>query len=546
MTNLQSPLRAALYARYSTDRQRETSIDDQLRAARARAEKEGWPIVAEHADQEVSGSIPVALRRGGKALLADALAARFEVLIVEGLDRVVRDLGEQEQLVKRLEFRGIRIIGTADGYDTQARGRKVMRVARGLVNELYLDDLREKTHRGLAGQFDRGYHVGGVCYGYRSEATADGRGRQLVIDEDQARVVRRIFDEYVQGAGARAIVHRLNTEGVPSPRGGTWAVSALVGDRKRGAGLLNSEIYMGRLVWNRRQWLKDPETGKRRYVDRPREEWQVREMPQLRIIDASVWAEARARDRRSTAKKGPPIRTLFAGVLRCSVCGGPVIAIDARRYGCNVAKDRGKAVCQGGGGFLRTDVDKALLSVVREDLVAPSVLASVQTAARAAARAAAAENVASANASPARQAALRAEISRLVDAVAQVGMSEALRTRLETAEAELAKITVAAAPHAQVDPDRFARQAVATYKRQLLDLAGALQGDGVDRDRARNLMSEILGPVVLRRDNQGDWAEMEEPAQRVMLAGSMPLNMVARARNLRRKLIRPASDRSSK
>jgi site-specific DNA recombinase len=50
--------------------------------------------------------------------------------------------------------------------------------------------------------------------------------------------------------------------------------------------LLNSEIYAGRLVWNRRQWLKDPETGKRRYVDRPREEWQVRDVPHLRIVPA--------------------------------------------------------------------------------------------------------------------------------------------------------------------------------------------------------------------------------------------------------------------
>ncbi len=142
-------MRAVLYARYSTDKQRETSIDDQLRAARDRAEREGWIVVATHADEGVSGSTPVALRSGGKALLADALAGRFDVLIVEGLDRLSREIGEAEQLVKRLEHRSIRIIGTADGYDTEARGRKVMRIARGLVNELYLDDLREKTHRGL-------------------------------------------------------------------------------------------------------------------------------------------------------------------------------------------------------------------------------------------------------------------------------------------------------------------------------------------------------------------------------------------------------------
>lgn len=183
-------LKAALYARYSTDKQRETSIEDQLRAARARAEREGWAIVATYTDEEVSGSTPVALRPGGKALMAGILAMRFEVLIVEGLDRLSREIGEQESLVKRAEHRGIRIIGTADGYDTQAKGRKVMRIARGLVNELYLDDLRAKTHRGLAGQMERGFSAGGKAYGYTTEATP--AGKRLVIDETQAQHVRAI------------------------------------------------------------------------------------------------------------------------------------------------------------------------------------------------------------------------------------------------------------------------------------------------------------------------------------------------------------------
>jgi site-specific DNA recombinase len=524
--------RAALYARYSTDRQRETSIADQLRAAHTRAEAEGWPIVLVHNDEGISGSVPVALRRGGKALLADALASRFDVLIVEGLDRLSRDMGEQDQVVKRFEFRGIRIIGTADGYDTQARGRKVMRVARGLVNELYLDDLREKTHRGLAGQFDRGYHVGGVCYGYRTEPTADGRGRQLVIDEAQAAVVRRIYEEYAEGAGMRAIVHRLNAEGVPSPRGGTWAVSALVGDRKRGSGLLNSEIYIGRLVWNRRQWLKDPETGKRRYVDRPREEWQTREAPNLRIVDAATWKSARARDSRraGNAQGGAPMRTLFAGLLRCSECGGPMTAIDGKRYGCHARHDRGPSVCEGGGTFPRTYVDQALLSVVREDMLAPDVLAAVREAVGHAMRESAQAIEGKADETAARQASLQSEIARLVDAVAQVGMSPALAARLRTAETELAALEPATPAAAPRDPNKVAQQALATYKRRLLDLGEALRRDDMDRERTRGLLAELLGPVVLRRDPEGEWAEMEEPAQRVALAGSSPLTMVARAR----------------
>lgn len=536
------PHRVALYARYSNDRlQKETSLVDQLRLARTRAEREGWPIVIERSDGGVSASMPIALRAGSKALLADALARRFEILIVECLDRLARDIGDQEQVVKRLEFRGIRIIGISDGYDTHLKGRKVMRVARGLVNELYLDDLGEKTHRGLAGQFDRGFHVGGVCYGYRTQATADERGRELVIDEDQARVVRRIFAEYAEGTSARAIAHRLNADGIASPRGGTWAVSALVGDRKRGAGLLNSEIYNGKLVWNRRQWLKDPETGKRRYVDRPKEEWQTRDMPQLRIVDEDVWAAVRARDRQLARQKpGGPVKTLFAGVLRCAVCGGPMTAIDARRYGCHAMRDRGKTVCEGSGAFPRAKVEQALLSVVREDLLAPDVLVTVAKTVQTAVRDAAAAMAARVPDIPARRAALQAEIERLVDAIAQVGLSEALKGRLATAERELATLPADAAPRA-LDVDRITQKALAAYKQRLFDLGAALQHENADRERTRSLLAEILGPVKLLRDDEGEWAEMEEPAQRLAsFAGSTLPALVARARNVRRKLIRAA------
>jgi DNA invertase Pin-like site-specific DNA recombinase len=529
-------LRAALYARYSTDQQRQTSIADQVRGARERAEREGWPIVAQHGDEGVSGSVPVALRKGGKALLADALAGRFDVLVLEGLDRLSREIGEAETITKRLEHRGIRIVGTADGYDSEARGRKVMRIARGLVNELYLDDLREKTHRGLAGQFDRGFHVGGVCFGYRSEPAPGDGGRRLVIDESQAAVVRKVFGEFADGSSARSIVHRLNADGIASPRGGTWAVSALVGDSRRGAGLLNNELYAGRLVWNRRQWLKDPETGRRRYVDRPRPEWQVRDVPELRIVSAALWDAVRCR-----ARCGPPRgtrtgggatpRTLFAGLLRCPSCGGPMTAIDARRYGCNRHADRGAAVCADARAYPRKTVDDVLLGAVREELISPAALAELHQAAQAALTARRPDE----DGRQARQEALRSEIGRLVDAVAQVGLSDALRARLAAAEGELAKLQSETAVSAR--PALTAAQVVAAYRRQMLQLRAALEGDA-DRDRTRALLADMLGPVTLVRDEAGDWAEMEEPAARLLVAGSAPLEVVAGARNRNGRRIR--------
>jgi DNA invertase Pin-like site-specific DNA recombinase len=159
---------AVIYVRFSTDRQAETSIEDQARICRACAEALQLDVAQIFADQAISGSTPVGQRPGGRKLLEAAIAGRFSVLLLEGLDRLSRDQVEQERIVRRLEHRGVRIVGVSDGYDSAAGARKLIRGMRGLVNEIYLDDLRTKTHRGLAGQVRRGFHAGGLSYGYRS------------------------------------------------------------------------------------------------------------------------------------------------------------------------------------------------------------------------------------------------------------------------------------------------------------------------------------------------------------------------------------------
>ena len=530
------PVRVALYARFSTDLQRQTSISDQLIAARARAEIEGWPVVIEHGDEGVSGAVPVALRPGGKALLGDASSGRFEVLIVEGLDRLSRDMGEQDLVVKRLEYWGIRLIGTSDGYDSLAKGRKVMRVARGLVNELYLDDLRDKTHRGLAGQFTRGMSAGGRSYGYRSEIAP--QGHRLVIDEAEAEHVRWIFDRFVEGWSPISIVHELNRRGIPSPRGKVWAISAVHGSAARGLGLLNNELYVGRVYWNRRQWLKEPDSGKRRYVERPPEEWQVREQQDLRIVDARTWELARERIAKKAArgqavaqanKGGRPTRTLFGGLLRCANCGGPVVATDSRVYSCSIHKDRGPTACSSKLQVRRKDLDSRLLSVVQHELRRPDALLEFQTEVRTQLAAHSERNGKDSNDARQRLTQIQMEIDRLVDAIASVGGSTALMKRLQLLEKEAAELEKAALP-VQTTTTPALDNIVARYQQMLLELQRRLESEK-DRERTREILREMLGPITLVGDDTGAiYAEMKNPAEQLLAVGGvMPLTLVARA-----------------
>ena len=95
-------MNAIVYARFSTDKQSDSSLQDQTRICRARADVLELNVVAVHRDRAVSGASCVQGRPGGRALLTDALAGRFSVLLVESLDRLSRDQVEQETIVRRL------------------------------------------------------------------------------------------------------------------------------------------------------------------------------------------------------------------------------------------------------------------------------------------------------------------------------------------------------------------------------------------------------------------------------------------------------------
>ncbi|MFW8637611.1 recombinase family protein, partial [Cribrihabitans pelagius] len=115
------------------------------------------------------------------------------------------------------------------------------------------------------------------------------------IHPEEADVVRRIFEDYARGLSPKKIAEALNTEGVPAPSGRHWGASTLHGNRQRGTGILNNELYIGRQVWNRLCYVKDPQTGKRISRLNPESEWTITEVPHLRIVDQELWDTVRVR-----------------------------------------------------------------------------------------------------------------------------------------------------------------------------------------------------------------------------------------------------------
>ena len=231
--------RAVIYARFSSDKQSERSIDDQVALCRVCCEREGLLVSEVYDDRAISGA-STANRIGWLRLMRDASAGKFDVVIAEALDRISRDQEDLAGIYKRLRFMQIELRTVQDG-----KAEEIHVGVKGLLGALYLKDLAQKTKRGQAGVIRDQRHNGGRSYGYRSVPGKPGR-REIV--EVEASVVRRIFDSYAAGRSPRDIAAALNREGVPGPRGGPWNASTVAGSRKRANGILQNALYIGRIV----------------------------------------------------------------------------------------------------------------------------------------------------------------------------------------------------------------------------------------------------------------------------------------------------------
>ncbi|WP_439118288.1 recombinase family protein, partial [Nereida ignava] len=265
---------------------------------------------------------------------------------------------------------------------------------RGIIGSMFLKDLGAKSHRGQEGRVLNGKSAGGRSYGFRvdRQPLPDGTWTKgdLLINDAEACVVRRIFKDYSKGLSGRAIAIALNKNGVPAPNSGRgsreWTFSTIQGNWKRGTGILNNELYIGMRVWNRQHFVIHPETGKRQARPNPPEEWVRNAVPELRIIDDALWARVKDRQQcirdslvSTTAKGRNGLNTahrpvyLFSGLLKCGSCGGSYTLMNKTKYGC--ASARNKGTCDNRALIKRDVVEERVLGGLKTKLLDPAMLA---------------------------------------------------------------------------------------------------------------------------------------------------------------------------
>ena len=361
-------MRAAIYARYSSDLQSENSIEDQVRLCRERAQQDGHTVAEVFTDYAISGGA-LANRPGMLSLLDAAKQGAFDVVIAEALDRISRDQEDIAAIYKRLTHVDVTIVTLAEGEINELHiGLK------GTMNALFLKDLATKTRRGQVGRVAAGKIPGGNSYGYKIVRRLKEDGSVTTgdreIDLEEAEIVRRIFAEYAAGMAPRKIAARLNAEGVPSPRGGQWNASTINGSRQRRNGILNNELYLGRITYNRQRFVKDPETGKRRSRPNPEHEWITQDVPHLRIIDDEVWGSVQAIKAGYSSRSGNKRQTkkrLLSGLVRCGACGGAMTIVNRERYYCSAKRERG--TCSSSAGIKASELEDRVLTGLKDILL---------------------------------------------------------------------------------------------------------------------------------------------------------------------------------
>ena len=364
-------MRVAVYARYSSDNQRDASIEDQIRICRERCEQMGWNLVEVYSDHSISGPSLI-LRPAIQQLMQDAMQRKYDLVMAEALDRLSRDIEEIAGVYKRLAFFGAKMFTLSEGEISELHiGLK------GTMNALFLKDLAAKTRRGMRGRVEKGKSGGGVTYGYDVVKRIGDDGEyargERAINEFEAEIVRGIFADYVKGISPRAIAAALNKRCVAAPTGGEWGASTIYGNRERGTGILNNELYIGKLVWNRLTYLKDPSTGKR--VSRPNPDNEIirQDVPEMQIVAQDVWDRAKAmqgaynkRDMPLWTKNRP--KSLFGGGLtKCGCCGGGFTTMAGDRLGCAAARNKG--TCHNKLTMKRDSLEASVLTALRDHLM---------------------------------------------------------------------------------------------------------------------------------------------------------------------------------
>ena len=282
---------AVFYGRYSSDRQTEQSIEGQRRVCEEFAEKENIQIVAEYVDRATSGT-DVEHREQFLRMIADSEKCSWDYVLVYKLDRFARNRYHSAIYKNKLKRNGVKVLSATEHIVDSPEGI----ILEGLLesmDEYYSAELGRKTKRGVRESVLKGRNMFVAPYGYTKI------DRKLVINDDQASNVRKIYAMYNSGATLQRIADALNAEGHRTSKGNAFVRNTI-------SGILHNDRYTGaHLIKGIDTWESCPA-----------------------IIDRDTFDAAQKR-LQASAHNARASRTghvyALTGLVKCGVCGAPVV-----------------------------------------------------------------------------------------------------------------------------------------------------------------------------------------------------------------------------
>lgn len=324
---------AAIYARYSTDEQRPTSIEDQVRRCRETAAKERLTVDDRwvFSDSAISGTAKGRVKRVAYQRLMDAIESKLvEIVFIDDVSRAARDMLEGAKIMALVDSIGLRVV-TSDGIDTAQPNWKMLWSFKLMTAVQQVENTASQVVRGMIGQLERGYQIAQTPFGYKSVRVKDPGGRELgttwAVEEKEAELLRTMYLWRKSGKSVARIALELNSLEVLPPcyrrcKGVPYWRPATVHR------ILANTIYRGIFVWNGSIFSKAKAKRKRKQLV----EMEF-ERPNLRIVSDELWSACN-RPVLDRAIRGGG-RHALAGVLNCGVCHA-LLSVKSVNASCSV------------------------------------------------------------------------------------------------------------------------------------------------------------------------------------------------------------------
>ncbi|MDY6368160.1 MAG: recombinase family protein [Clostridia bacterium] len=225
---------AVIYARYSSEKQTEQSIEGQLRVCHEYAERNDIKIIHEYIDRAMTGKNDN--RQDFQKMIKDSSKKLWDYVLVYKLDRFSRNKYETAIHRKTLKDNGVKLLSAMENIPDSPEGIILESLLEGMA-EYYSAELSQKVKRGMRETREKGHFTGGkVAYGYKVVGNKT-EGRKMIIDEEEANIVKYIYEQYACGRTVEEIIKSLHQKGF-TKRGQPFPKNSILH-------ILHSEKYTG-------------------------------------------------------------------------------------------------------------------------------------------------------------------------------------------------------------------------------------------------------------------------------------------------------------